>query len=230
MWQDPVADDDEPTPSNRLRTRRLVGWGVGVSVLIAGAAGAVVWMAPPTGPATGVVATIPMEGNPVHALATPDDRVYVANKGAGTVSVIEGTRVVATDGTIYVPNMGDGTVSVIQGTRVVATVPVGERPRGALVLANGLVYVADIDGAGVAVVDGTEVVAAIHVGGNPLALAASRDGMGYVTNLNGTVSVIEGTLLLATVPVAQGAGFAQVTTDGHVYIAASEDDSVWILR
>jgi len=115
--------------------------------------------------------------------------IYVTDWSSGTVSVINGTTVIATipvgtnpggvaydpsNGYIYVANYGSGTVSVINGANntVIATIPVGQGPTGvAYDPSNGYIYVADDDSGTVSVINGTTVIANITVGPFPWGVA-----------------------------------------------------------
>ena len=97
---------------------------------------------------TPVIATIPVGDDPQAVRVDPStNRIYVANQGGDTVSVIDGANNVviatvpvgdrpfaigvnSTTGRVYVTNQDDDTVSVIDGTSnaVIATIPVGDRP------------------------------------------------------------------------------------------------------
>ena len=160
-------------------------------------------------PATGAtIASIATGTTPVGiAVNSAGTRVYVANRGSGTVSTIDaatnkviGTTAVgslpqqvalSTDGTrLYVTNAGNGTVSVVNTSTFanVATVPVGPSPNG---------------------------------------VALSRDGsLAYVVNGNNTMSVIDtatNTKVTGTLSAETGAlGQVAVTPDGNkLYISNS---------
>jgi YVTN family beta-propeller protein len=165
--------------------------------------------------------------------------VYVANDGSTTVTVINGTTVVATvpvgsepggvaydsgNGYVYVANSAwfSDTVSVINGTTVVATIPVGINPWDVAYNArNGYVYVANTGSNNVTVIDGTTVVGSVPVGGGPIAVGYnSGNGYVYVANQGSSdVTVINGTTVVGTVPV--GSSPSDVEYDGgngYVYV------------
>jgi YVTN family beta-propeller protein len=111
---------------------------------------------------------------------------------------------------VYVANMGDGTVSVINTatSMVVATIPVGTNPEGVAVSPDGSkVYVTNNGDSSVSVINtgNDAVVATITVGTNPLGVAVTPDGSkAYVANMgDGTVSVIKTAtnMAFATIPV-----------------------------
>src|ERR1700754_2286092 len=128
------------------------------------------------GPTSPVIATVAVGKYPEGVAVDPGIRtVYVANRGDGTVSVIDGsTRTVTATvpvgfnpegaavnpGThaVYVPNNGDGTVSVIDGsTRTLTpTVPVGKYPVGVAVdPGTHSIYVSNNGDGTVSVIDGS---------------------------------------------------------------------------
>jgi YVTN family beta-propeller protein len=115
---------------------------------------------------------------------------------------------------VYVANQGDGTVSVIDGTTntVIATVDVGNSPRGVGVNpATNRVYVTNLDDGTVSVIDGTTntVIATVDVGNLPFDIAVNpATDRVYVANQgDGTVSVIDGTTNTVIATVRVGGGF-----------------------
>ena len=103
-----------------------------------------------------MVATVPVGRTPSALVSNEsDNKVYVANAGGSTVTVIDGVSngVVATvpvggtphrfcydsqDDRVYCANFGANTVSVIDGAgdTVVATIPVGAAPERAYAIAR----------------------------------------------------------------------------------------------
>lgn len=162
------------------------------------------------------VASVTQVGDtPESAVVTPDGaRVYVANSGDGTVSVLDtrdhsvlttievgeepGGVAVSPDGSrVYVANYGSSTVSLIDtaAERVVATVAVDDRPERLAVHPdrNGTVYVSS-DAAGVvSVIEGEQVTDVIAVGSKPFDVVASAAGGAlYVTDfVDNTVTTID---------------------------------------
>jgi len=172
-------------------------------------------------PNTGkVVATIPVGRNPWGIGVDPDnDRIYVANRGSNSVSVIDGHT-----------------------NKVVATIGVGLGPIGVgVVPATKQVYVAN-DGTGKAAstvsvistltnkVDGSVAVgySPFGVGVNTIShtvYVGNDGGSGPSTDYVGTVSVIRGTNVDATVNVEGipgGIGVDSLTN--NVYVAVSDND------
>ena len=148
-----------PTNTTKKKTRRAAG-KTRVNVLLMNARRMVLLVttllavslvlmgAPGVSVAQTVVATVAVGTNPIAVGVNPTtNKVYVANIGSNTVSVIDGatnsvvaTPTVGTDpraigvnltnGKVYVPNRLSNSVSVIDGASnlVVATVPVGDNP------------------------------------------------------------------------------------------------------
>jgi YVTN family beta-propeller protein len=138
------------------------------------------------------------------------------------------------NGYIYVSDTNANTVTVIDGSTnsVVATVQMGSSPRGmAFDSANGYVYVAR-GGNYISVISGTRVIANVtNIGFNgPTQVAydssngyvyvANAGDPGYNINFQGTVSVISGLKVLATVDV--GISPDAITFDdanGNIYVS-----------
>ena len=171
--------------------------------------------------------------------------VYVANRVSNTVSVINGTDLVASvavsygpwetlvdpaNGLIYVIDSTSSNVSVIDGTTLVATLAVGYAPGGytgqdgaALDPVNGYVYVVNFGSDNVSVINGTSLVGSIPVGGTPMGLAVDpSDGYVYVGNhASDNVSVILGTSSIGSIPLAgDPVAVAFDPVDGLVYVAS----------
>lgn len=158
----------------------------------------------------------------LHKVATNGGQIY------GIAVAADGQRV-------YVANSGKNTVSVI-GTgaatpTVIATIAVGSQPRGIAISGNRL-YVANWGSGTVSVIDtstNTAVRAPIAVGAKPSDLAVSADGTRvYVTNHgSGTVSVLNPVLstpVLATITVAaQPMGLALSPDASLLYVANGRD-------
>jgi len=184
------------------------------------------------------------------------NRVYVANEGDGTVSVIDGdtAAVVATipvgympwavavnpdTNRIYVANGGDNSVSVIDGASdtVATTFAVGDRPKGVTVSPRtNRVYVANAGSDDMTVIDGAnnEVLAAVPVGQEPSAIAVNSESERvYVANLHSfSVSVIDGAAgtVMDTLPVGDAPQAVAVNTETDlVYVANGESASVSVI-
>lgn len=150
-----------------------------------------------TSSAFAVLKEIGVGSNPwAVAVSDAGDRVYVANAGSDSVSVIDGrTGTVTTTigvglapwgvavnqrtGTVYVTNANAGSVSVIDGgtLSVTSTIGVGVSPQGVAVNnATGTVYVVNAGSSSVSVIDGrtATVTGTIAVPGTPFAVAVSQ--------------------------------------------------------
>lgn len=168
--------------------------------------------------------------------------VYVSNWFSDTVSIINDTAwitdvavggrpnsigVYTPTNTVYVANVFSDSVSVIGGTEVIVTVPVGDYPIALDVnSSNGYVYVVNRDSDSVSIIHGAEVVATIGRL-RPRALTA-QGGWIYSANSNGTVSVVEGADLLATIAVDDDP--QAIIGDGtYVYVANAGSASVSVI-
>jgi len=158
-------------------------------------------------------------GNPIAVAADPlTNQIYVANKGSGTVTVIDGATNATTTVTvgngpdaivvnaatnqIYVANNDGGTVTVIDGaTNATSTVAVGTNPDSITVNSvTDKIYVANEGSGTVTVIDGaTNATSTVTVGTDPDAIAVNPvTNQIYVVNSDnvvggsGTVTVIDG--------------------------------------
>ena len=179
-----------------------------------------------------ITTTIPVESMPTGVSVNPNtNRIYVANHGSNTVSVIDGDTnfVIATvpigDGPhglsvnpntnrIYVANHGSWpwgtTVSVIDGdtNTVIATVPVGIRPVGIAVNANtNRIYVTNFESNTISVIDGitNTVSATVAVGSGPHGISVNPITNRIYVGIywGSSVDVIDGdtNTVIASVPV-----------------------------
>jgi YVTN family beta-propeller protein len=149
-----------------------------------------------------VIATVPVGTGPFGVAANPaGTRVYVANSGSNTVSVIDTTTLTVSatvpvgtqpvgvavnpGGTrVYVANNASNTVSVIDTTTltVSATVPVGTLPVGVAVNPAGTrVYVANL------------LDATVSVGAGPVALGQFIGGLAPPVPVGGAVTGVSPT-------------------------------------
>ena len=203
-----------------------------------------------------VVATVPVGLAPYGVAVNPTtSRIYVANNGNSTVSVIDGATntVMATvagvpspsvavnpaTNRIYVINLLGPNVQVIDGATntVVATAPVGINPYGIAVNpTTNRIYVANRGSNDVSVIDGATntVVATVAVGLEPCGVAVNTStNRIYVSNLSGNnVSVIDGATntVTATVPVGtQPYGVAVNTSTNRIYVANSGSTNVSVI-
>ncbi len=139
---------------------------------------------------------------------------------------------------VYVANCGSDTVSVIDTSNdtVVAALIVGDEPIALAITPDGSkVYVVNLSGT-VSVIDTSNdtVVAAPNVGVSPIALAITPDGSKvYVVNLtSGTVSVIDTTTdtVVATPNIGVSPIALAITPDGSkVYVASRLSGTVSVI-
>jgi YVTN family beta-propeller protein len=161
-----------------------------------------------------VVASVNVSSaSPTAVVYDPADGfVYVTDYNSGSVTVIDGTLVVATipvnqvpcgatydaaDQEVFVANLNSADVSLISGTKVVGTIPVGSSPCGAAFdPVNGDVYVTDIDSNAVSILNATSVVAQVPVGTKPIGAAFDAiNGFVYITNQGSNdVTVLNGSV------------------------------------
>ena len=134
-------------------------------------------------------------------------------------------------------NEGSGTVSVIEGTAVVATIPVGNRPRGLAISRDGKrAFVALGRDDAVAVIDiaTRRVVDKIPVGSDPEQVAVSPDGRTvFVSNEaldSATAVAVAGHAVRFRVAVGKEPEGVTVSPSGaKVYITGESDSTVTVL-
>ena len=139
--------------------------------------------------------------------------------------------------TVLATNEGSGTVSVIEGSAVVATIPVGNRPRGLAVSKDGTrAYVALGKDDAVAVIDvaARRVIDRIPVGTDPEQVALSSDGrIVYVSNEaldSATAVAIDGHAQRFRVAVGkEPEGVSVDPNAAKVYVTGESDSSVTVL-
>lgn len=180
------------------------------------------------------------------------NKLYVANSGDGTVTVIAGRTGLTTTVTvgsgpaalavnpatarIYAVNRGANSVSVIDGlTGAVTPVTVGATPVAVAVNpVTNRVYVANQGDGTVTEIDGATLgTRSVTVGTSPSQIAVDpQTNLIYVVNAGSdSVSVIDGGSLVAT-PVSTGAAptaLAINAATGRVYIANETGNSVTVL-
>ncbi|HWU37189.1 MAG TPA: YncE family protein, partial [Candidatus Acidoferrum sp.] len=201
-----------------------------------------------------ILATVPVGVHPQAVAINPvTNKIYVANMGDGSVTVIDGVTnhptgvytgggdpyavaVNSETNTIYVANLG-GTVSVIDGaTNWFINVPVGRYPDAVAVNpVSNLIYVTNYGDGTVSVIDGAHntIVATVVVGDGPGSIAVDPvTNAIYVANsVTGTVSAFNGVdRLVTTVPV-RSSPYAVVLnpTTNRVYVANSGDGTVSVI-
>ena len=199
-----------------------------------------------------VISTITVGSAPIAVAVNPaGTRAYVANKTAGTVSVIDtatntvlttvkvGTTpsdiVVSPDGTrVFVTNAGSGTVSKIDPTtnKVTVTIKVGHTPSSIAISPDGkTAYVTNKSDGTVSVItlswNGVKTITG--VGTSPTDVIVSPDNTkAYVSTLAGTVSVINTATNTITdhLTVGAPANSVALSADGATLFVAATNDTV----
>jgi YVTN family beta-propeller protein len=165
--------------------------------------------------------------------------MFVAQPPATMITPPEPPRArPSTTARIYVANRGSGTISVVNAVDhgVIATIRVGSGPLGLAVSPDGSrVYVANRGGNRVEIVDtATNMVAGtVPVGSGPYGIAVHPDGSRvYATNrFSGTVSVVDTAAckVVATIPVGRSpAGVAVNPAGSHLYVTNHDSHSVCV--
>ncbi len=204
------------------------------------------------------IATIPVATQPVGlAFDSANNAVYVANNGAGLVSVISeatetvtatiavggapvGVAVDAATNTIYVANWGTNSLDVINGATnsLITTIPVGTTPDGVGVdSATDTIYVANWGSNSVSVIDGATntviTVVPVGTGAGWFGVDSSTNTI-YESNNNGqSVSVLNGATyaVIATIPVQNCPVQVGVeTVTNMVYVANFCSDTVSVIN
>lgn len=184
---------------------------------------------------------IEVENNPSSGVFDNENGyVYISNWNSSSVSVIDGTTVVATvqvgavpnvaafdsrNGWIYVPNWGSNNVSVINGTSTVASIDVGSEPATATYdTKTGFVYITNFNSSNVSVISGRNIVGSVSINHNPLFAAYDNDnGFIYVLCIGngtgtGTLSAINGTTVVSTLLTGNPVDLGFDSFNGNVYV------------
>jgi YVTN family beta-propeller protein len=142
-------------------------------------------------PAKGKVYAVDVDHNAVDVYTVLSDRPHRIAVGSAPVSV----AVNSANGRVYVANAGDGTVSVLDpdSDAVIAAVPVGPHPYSiAADPATGNVFVTHTFGNQVSLLDGaTNKVTQIDTGSVDLIAVDSRSGTIYLLGYGGAVTVLD---------------------------------------
>jgi DNA-binding beta-propeller fold protein YncE len=136
---------------------------------------------------------------------------------------------------------GPGNVTVVNGTRVVASIPMGQPYDCTADPRTGDVYVTNPSNSTVTVVNGTHVAASLTVGVFPFwVIFDSGNGFLYVTNSESSnVSILNGSTVLGSVAAQSMYGYwwsgntpstvAYDPGDADIYVAAPYYDSVAVI-
>lgn len=145
----------------------------------------------------------------------------------------------AQDPRVYVANEGSNSVSVIDSSTngIITTIPVGNSPRGVALSPDGnKLYVSNYNDWTVSVVDATNYIIThtVFVGNFPGGLIASPDGTRLYVSNNGqqSVSVINtsNNTVLTTIPVAIGPWHMSITANGALlYVSSAPSDIISVI-
>lgn len=205
-------------------------------------------------PIIGPVATLPVGAGPSATAINPlTNKIYVANSGDSSVSVIDGaTNTVTAVGTgttpvsvavnpvtnqIYVANQNSSSVTIIDGaTNATTTVSVGTSPDYLAVNpVTNKIYVADYIGNNVTVIDGaSNTTSTVATGLRPEAIAVNPvTNKIYVVNyVANTVTVIDGATnnVVSTVNVgARPTSVAANPVTNVIYVANGSDNTLSVI-
>jgi YVTN family beta-propeller protein len=176
-------------------------------------------------PATKKAYAVDSSRGEIHIYTDPGRELHRVKVGAAPVSI----AVNSVSGRVYVANAGDGTVSVLDGTSdaVVATIPIGSHPYSiAADSATGKVYVTHTFGDQLTILDGTTNTAVdLKTGSSDLIAIDSRNATIYLLGYGGAVMALDGTShKITTLPVGRHA-WALTLNDvtGTVYVTRIED-------
>ena len=183
-------------------------------------------------PATKKVYAVDSSHDQVHIYADPGTEMRRVKVGAAPVSI----AVNSVNGRVYVANAGDGTVSVLDGTSdaIVTTIPVGSHPYSiAADPATGKVYVTHTFGDQLTILDGaTNTTADLKTGSSDLIAIDSRAATIYLLGYGGAVTAVDGTShKMTTLPVGRHA-WALTLDDvtGSVYVTRIEDADLAVVN
>jgi YVTN family beta-propeller protein len=176
-------------------------------------------------PATKKVYAVDSSQGEIQIYAAPGSEMHRVKVGSAPVSV----AVNSASGRVYVANAGDGTVSVLDGKSdaVVATIPIGSHPYSiAADSATGKVYITHTFGDQLTILDGaTNTAVDLKTGSSDLIAIDSRTATIYLLGYGGAVTALDGTShKMTSMPVGRHA-WALTLNDatGAVYVTRIED-------
>jgi len=176
-------------------------------------------------PATGKVYAVDTAHGAVEIYTDAGEQMHRAAVGAAPVSI----AVNPTNGRVYVANAGDGTLTILDGQSdaVVATVSIGSHPYSvALDAGTGKVYVTHTFGDQLTILDGaTNTAKDLKTGSSDLIAINSRTKTIYLLGYGGAVKVLDGvSQKLTERPVGKHAwGLTINDVTGAVYVARIEN-------
>jgi YVTN family beta-propeller protein len=176
-------------------------------------------------PATRKIYAVDINHNAVDIYSANADRPHRVAVGTSPVSLAVNTAT----GRVYVANAGDGSVSVLDpdSDAVVATLPVGLHPYSiAADPATGNVFVTHTFGDQISLIDGaTNTVTQLHTGSADLIAVNSRTGTIYLLGYGGAVTVLDEASRKFTRRAVGKHAWALTLdeTSGAVYVTRIED-------
>jgi YVTN family beta-propeller protein len=175
-------------------------------------------------PATGKVYAVDTSRGAVQIYNDAGKQMHRVSVGAAPVSI----AVNGENGRVYVANAGDGTVSVIDGNSdaVAATIPIGSHPYSiAADPATGKVYITHTFGDQLSILDGaTNKVTDLKTGSSDLIAINSRTETIYLLGYGSVVKMLdEASQKISVRPVGKHAwGLMLNETTGMVYVTRIE--------
>lgn len=166
-------------------------------------------------------------------------KVYVANQGSNTVTVIDDQRVMAmTKAEVGATPGADHAAVGNPNFAVGATIPVGSNPIAVGMSADGsLAYVANLNSNNLSIIDteSDQVIATVNAGPTPRDVEATPDGryLLVVNQSTNTVTVLDASnySVVATVPVGTFPCAISVAPDGSAaYVTNRNSNSVSIIN
>jgi YVTN family beta-propeller protein len=183
-------------------------------------------------PATKKVYAVDTDHGAIQIYSDSRREMHRVQVGSAPVSI----AVNPTNGRVYIANAGDGTVTVLDGNSdaVVATVPIGSHPYSIAVNgATGKIYVTHTFGDQLSILDGaTNTPSGLKTGSSDLIAINSRAGIIYLLGYGGAVKVLDDTSQTLTErPVGKHAwGLTVNDVTGAAYVTRIENGDVAALE
>jgi YVTN family beta-propeller protein len=182
-------------------------------------------------PATRKVYAVDTGHGAVQIYSEGSKQAHRVQVGAAPVSI----AVNLTNGRVYIANAGDGSVTVLDGDSdaAVARIPIGSHPYSIAVnSATGKVYVTHTFGDQLSILDGTTNTASeLKTGSSDLIAINSRTGIIYLLGYGGAVKILDGASQKVTErPVGKHAwGLTANDATGGVYVTRIENADIAVL-
>jgi len=183
-------------------------------------------------PGTGKVYAVDTSHGALQVYSDASKQMHRVAVGAEPVSI----AVNSANGRVYVANAGDGTLTILDGISdaVVATVPIGSHPYSVAVnSASGKVYVTHTFGDQLSILDGTtNTPSSLKTGSTDLIAINSRAGAIYLLGYGGAVKMLDGaSQKFNERPVGKHA-WALMLNDvtGAVYVARIENADLAVIK